>query len=118
MVVNESKKFKIPWDLIYPTSKKDLCPLNKIGYYLKAVTEVNDSDTIKRVDVTKIWISKETEEILDKAIFEYLYLQSKSKKQAQKDLGWYKFNYGPAVDITGDFNFEMNYIYVEENFIK
>ena len=112
------RKFMIPWNLIYPTSKKDLCPMTKLGYYIKAVTETVDSDIIKRVDVTKLWISKETEEILDKAILEYLYLQTKNKKESQKDLGWYKLNIGPAVDITGDKNLELNYIYVEENFIK
>lgn len=112
------QKFMIPWNLIYTTSKKDLCPMTKLGYYVKAVTETGDSDIIKRVDVTKLWISKETEEILDKAILEYLYLQTKSKKQSQKDLGWYKLNFSPAVDFNGDLNLELNYIYVEENFIK
>lgn len=108
----------IPWNLIYPTSKKDLCPMTKIAYYIKAVTETADSDIIKRVDVTKLWISKETEEILDKSILEYLYLQTKNKKEAQKELGWYKLNFGPAVDLNGDLNLELNYIYVQENFIK
>lgn len=112
------KKFMIPWNLIYPTSKKDLCPMTKLGYYIKAVTETADSDIIKRVDVSKLWISRETEEILDKAILEYLYLQCKNKKESQKELGWYKLSYGPAVDLNKDLNLELNYIYVEENFIK
>jgi hypothetical protein len=111
-------KHKIPWNLVLSTSKKDLCPMTKIGYYLKAVTDVDDSEILKQIDVTKIWISKETEEKLDKAIFEYLYLQCKNKKEAQSNLGWYKLNVGPAVDIISDFNLETDYIYLTENYIK
>ena len=113
-------KHKIPWNLVFSTAKKDLCPMTKIGYYLKAVTDTDASEILKQIDITEIWISKETEEILDKAIFEYLYLQCKNKKEAQNNLGWYKLNIGPAVDVDVDneYNLETNYIYLTENYIK
>ena len=116
--MNFISKYKIPWNLILSTSKKDLCPMTKIGYYLKAVTDTDDSEVLKQIDVTEIWISKETEEKLDKAIFNYLYLQCKNKKEAKNNLSWYKLNVGPAVDITSDFNLEQDYIYLTENYIK
>ena len=111
-------KHKIPWNLILSTSKKDFCPMTKIGYYLKAATDTIDSEILKQIDVTKIWISKETGEILDKAIFEYLYLQCKNKKEAQNNLGWYKFGVGPSVDVDNEYNLETDYIYLTENYIK
>lgn len=107
------KKFKIPWNLVYPTSKKDLCPMTKIGYYLKAVLDVQDTDIIRQIKVTSLVISPETEEILDFTVLKYLELQYGSKKKAHQNLGMYKLWSYPKIQD----NLDIEYIYVEDDFI-
>lgn len=103
------KKFKIPFETI--KGDKEYCPMGKLGYILKAYLDIEGL-----IDVSKIWVNKNTENKLNDIILEYLTKVKKlNKTRAKQSLGWYNLSIGPAVDIDNMFNLDDDYMYIEED---
>lgn len=100
------KKIKIPYELLETNSKKDHCPMSKIAYILKAFLETDE-----QINVTRIWINKETENNLKNYFLKWLEKQNRTKSQAKSQLGWYILQVGPAVDIKDEKALETDYLY-------
>lgn len=109
------QKIKIPYELLETTSKKDFCPMTKIGYILKSFLNLNENE---QIDVSKIWINTKTDNNLENYFLKYIEKQCSSKKLAKQKLGWYKLQISPAIDIKSELDLEDDYIYIEEKFIK
>lgn len=109
--------FQFPAKLLTPINKHDNCPMTKIAHYLKHALDINDGLLEVKLDVTKMWISRVTEQMLDVVVLEYLKKQCGSVKEAKKSLGWYQLNYYPAVDVECKYGLKNGYIYLEPDFI-
>lgn len=108
------RKVKIPFRLL--NYEKNLNTLDKLGYYLSYRFDLKENELL---NVSKIWINKETSDKLDNISLEWIQKYFKcGKKRARKELGLYNLAIGPAVDVFNQFKLEDDYIYVEEDFIE
>lgn len=103
-------RLKLPFELLKGDKEDD--PLNKLGYFLQAAL-----DTTGKINISKVWMNKSTDEILDKLIVEYFRkIRKMANDDAHKQLNMYKLAFGPAVDYLDTFLLEDGYIYIEEDF--
>lgn len=117
--LNSPIKLKIPFE-IFETYKEDNdFPYSKLFLYIKDSLDFEDGELL---DVSKIWITEKTDMKLDELNLKYLKYLNKVKKininKLKKDFGFYKLQYGPAVDYYDSFNLLDDYIYVEEDVLS
>lgn len=105
-------KVKIPWDLITSKYKKETSPLNKLGQYLKAALNMDDDE---QIDVTKIYVNKQTEDKLDELMLNYL-KKTYSSTGAKKALSYGKLFSYPACDYDNTYNLMDGYVYVKDKY--
>lgn len=110
--LNNPKKIYYPDNFFEQLSKKTkLDILTRFGMWLASELELKEG---KQINVSKIWITENTDNILKKIMYD----QTKRKygaKQARNMISWAFFASGPAVDMNNNFNTDDTYILVEED---
>lgn len=73
----------------------------------------------KRVDVTKVWINKNTEDKLKEDLRRYLSKEYKySKKVLEKSINWILLDIGFATDTENKKNLKDDYLYIMKDVFK
>ncbi len=73
----------------------------------------------KKVDVTKVWINKNTEDKLKEDLKRYLSKEHKySKKVLESNINWILLDIGFATDILNKKNLEDDYMYIMKDCFK